>query len=71
MKRHSRSPGVDLHPWPPELFWVTGRRLIGFDEPLGTPPINLQLLDEAIEQLYGRRCRACPRSASVEPRRSG
>jgi Dolichyl-phosphate-mannose-protein mannosyltransferase len=51
MRRHPRSLGEDIHLRLPELFWATGRRFIGFDEPPGHPSTNLEVLDEAIEQL--------------------
>jgi hypothetical protein len=71
MRRHPRSPGVDIPLWLPKLFRTRGRRLIGFDEPPDHSPINLDLLDEAIEQLYGGRCQDRPPSASIKSRRRG
>jgi hypothetical protein len=42
-----------------ELFGATSRLTFGFDEPSDDPLTSEELVDEAIERLYGARRREC------------
>jgi hypothetical protein len=53
MRLHTRLHGVDVRRQLQELFGATRRQILGFDEPLDDLLTSVELLDEAIEQLYG------------------
>jgi hypothetical protein len=59
MRRHARLHGVDVRRRLQELFGTTRRQTLGFDEPWDDLLTSVELLDEAIEQLYGGRRQVC------------
>jgi hypothetical protein len=74
MRRHPPSQGVDVCRLLPELFGATSRQTLGFDEPWDDLLTSVELLDEAIERLYGerRRVRRAPgKGPSLWPDRGG
>jgi hypothetical protein len=59
MRQHPRLHGVDVRRWLQELFGATGWQTLGLDEPVDDLLTSAELLDEAIEELYGYRRRVC------------
>src|SRR5262249_28514086 len=53
MRQHPRLHGVDVRSWLQELFGATSWQTLGFDEPVDDLLTFAELLDEAIEDLYG------------------
>lgn len=74
MRQHPRLHGVEVRLWLQELFGATSWQTLGFDEPVDDLLTFAELLDEAIEQLYGDRrqvCRAPRKGPSHRPDRAG
>ena len=74
MRHHPRSHGVDVRSGLQELFGATSWQTLGFDEPWDDLLTSVELLDEAIERLYGerRRVRRAPgKGPSLWPDRGG
>jgi hypothetical protein len=72
MMRHPLAHGVDVRRWFPGLSGATSRQTLGFDESSDDLLTSVDLLDEAIEQLYGGRRRVCrgPGKGTIPPDRS-
>src|SRR5262249_53520643 len=71
---HPRLHGVDVRRWLQELFGATSWQTLGFDVPGDDPLTFAELLDEAIEDLYGYRrlvCRDPGKGPSHQPDRGG
>jgi hypothetical protein len=74
VRQHPRLQGVDVRSWLQELFGATSGQTLGFDEPVDDLLTCAELLDAAIEDLYGYRRRvgrAPGEGPSHQPDRGG
>src|SRR5262245_11983516 len=70
MRQHARFHSVDLRAWLQGLFGAASWQTLGLDEPVGDLLTFPELVDEAVEELYGYRrrvCRAAGRAHSIIP----
>ena len=67
MRWHARLQGLGVGRRLRELFGATSRLTFGFDEPWDDSPTTEELVDAAIEQLYGARRRGVARRRTAHP----